>query len=103
MTTPEPRIRAVQTQLLLRSIEQLPAEERDAVLRGFPADRYRFECYVEGLQGCIEAALPLARARGEVRVVDRAPARGDVRYRVSWVAADPGGKGPRSAGPPSYR
>jgi hypothetical protein len=60
--------------------------EGDIALSGFPADRFHFECYVEGLQGCIEAVLPLAHARGEVKVIDCAPARGDVRYRISWVA-----------------
>ncbi len=59
----------------------------DMTLRGFPADRYRFVCFVEGLQGCIAACFPLAGGRGEVIVEDRDEARGAVRYRLRWTAA----------------
>src|SRR5262249_12863939 len=57
----------------------------DAVLRGFPSSSYRFICYVEGLQGCIESCFPLVNARGEVTVVESDEARGDVRYRMRWT------------------
>jgi hypothetical protein len=58
-------------------------------LRGFPARRYRFICYVEGLMGCIQAAFPLANAEGTIDVIDHDEARGDVTYGVRWRALVP--------------
>lgn len=63
-----------------------PSGERegDATLSGFPADRYDFSCYVEGLHGCLQATLNICNARGTVAVSRRDDARGDVRYRLVW-------------------
>jgi hypothetical protein len=58
-------------------------------LRGFPAARYRFICYVEGLMGCVESIFPLLGARGALTVESRDDARGDVRYRVTWTSGHP--------------
>ncbi len=64
-------------------------EERrtlDVVLRGFPAETYRFITYVEGLQGCQLAALHVGGG-GEssaVDVVEIDETAGVVRYRTSW-------------------
>lgn len=55
-----------------------------ASLTGFPAGRYDFSCYVEGLTGCLEATLIICKARGTVSVAGRDDARGDVRYHLSW-------------------
>ncbi|MBL8741765.1 MAG: hypothetical protein JNK04_11745 [Myxococcales bacterium] len=57
----------------------------EAVLTGFPADRYDFSCYLEGLAGCIDATLSICNTHGSVRVVERDDARGDVRYHVEWA------------------
>jgi hypothetical protein len=54
------------------------------VLTGFPADRFDFDCYVEGTQGCIESTFPLTRTRGEVSVVSKTPERGEVHYELRW-------------------
>ncbi len=64
-----------------------PAGESSGTVRltGFPADAYRFICYVEGLAGCLESTLTLGRATGEVVVRELDEARGDVSYSVSWV------------------
>ncbi len=52
-------------------------------LTGFPASRYRFVCYVEGLEGCLGATIAVCGARDQVTVthVDDV---GDASYRVSW-------------------
>ncbi len=62
-----------------------PTSERAAsvTLVGFPAHRYQFICYVEGLAGCLEATLDLCRAAGKVSVVDQSE-HGRVRYAVNW-------------------
>jgi hypothetical protein len=52
-------------------------------LRGFPADRYRFICYVEGLAGCLEATLDICKTPGTVRVLEHDP-KGDVTYGIAW-------------------
>jgi uncharacterized protein (TIGR02265 family) len=52
-------------------------------LRGFPASRYRFICYVEGLAGCLSATISLCGARERVFVTRRDEA-GSASYRVSW-------------------
>ncbi len=59
--------------------------EREAILTltGFPADRFRFVCYVEGLAGCIEATLDVSRAVGTVHVEEVHP-EGTARYRIRW-------------------
>jgi hypothetical protein len=67
----------------------------EVTLRGFPADRFRFVCYVEGLQGCIAACFPLAGGRGEVAVADQDEGRGDVRYRLRWMTTLPPSSRPR--------
>ena len=53
-------------------------------LRGFPAGRYRFICFVEGLAGCIESFLAVTVASASVGIDDLDEARGLVRYRTSW-------------------
>ncbi len=53
-------------------------------LRAFPAKEFRFVCYIEGLAGCLESTIAIARAVGEVTVVDVDESRGDVSYRVKW-------------------
>lgn len=53
-------------------------------LRGFPSKRYRFECYVDGLQGSLESIFPLFRVQGTVTVADLDEARGDVNYEMRW-------------------
>jgi hypothetical protein len=65
--------------------EAVPDLEHEGLikLQGFPADRYRFVCYVEGLAGCLEAILDVCRTPGGVRVLDQHP-RGDVTYAVQW-------------------
>lgn len=64
-------------------------EAGEITLRGFPAHRYRFICYVEGLMGCIDACFPLADSEGQITVIDVDDARGDVRYGVTWRALVP--------------
>ncbi len=59
--------------------------EGEALLTGFPADRFDFACYLEGLAGCIDATLAICNTHGSVKVVDRDDTRGDVRYRVAWA------------------
>jgi hypothetical protein len=61
------------------------SSEGVVLLRGFPADRFRFECYIEGVTGCLQSFLLLCRATGEVSVADRDDARGDVRFVVRWA------------------
>lgn len=61
----------------------------EITLRGFPARRYRFMCYVEGLMGCLQASFPLAGAEGTVDVIDLDEARGAVSYGVRWRAMVP--------------
>lgn len=58
----------------------------EITLRGFPAKRYRFICFVEGLMGCIDACFPLADAEGRITVLDVDEARGDVQYGMTWKA-----------------
>ena len=54
-------------------------------LVGFPADQFSFDCYVDGLAGCLEATLAFARAEhGQVRVVAQENATGKVTYELSW-------------------
>jgi hypothetical protein len=64
--------------------EAISDSEGYASLRAFPADRYDFTCYVEGLTGCLEATIAICATGGRVVVVQRDDARGDVSYRVSW-------------------
>lgn len=52
-------------------------------LRGFPASRYRFICYVEGLTGCLAATIQLHGLTPHVTVIERDDL-GDVRYDVAW-------------------
>lgn len=60
--------------------------ELELVLRSFPAESYRFITYVEGLQGCLLAALRTAGAgsRGAVEVTEVQDEHGLVRYAVRW-------------------
>jgi len=71
-----------------------PTPETSRVwLRGFPAHRYRFICYEEGVMGCIESAFDVCRAAGRVTVESRDAASGSVSYQVrssgaaQWVAS----------------
>lgn len=59
--------------------------EREGVLTltGFPAHRYRFICYVEGLAGCLEATINMGRALGTVEVAEVTPG-GTARYNLRW-------------------
>lgn len=64
-----------------------PAGDAGSVtLRGFPEKRYRFICFIEGLQGCAESALVLTRFTGTVTVAARDDALGLARYDVRWGA-----------------
>lgn len=57
-------------------------------LVGFPAHRYRFICYVEGLAGCLAAVLDLCKCPGSVTVVDH-DATGRVVYEAVWTERSP--------------
>ncbi|NUP06773.1 MAG: hypothetical protein HOW73_12025 [Polyangiaceae bacterium] len=75
-------------ELITRSCGTFSYEEENErggtlTLTGFPAHRYRFICYVEGLAGCLEAAVDLGRMPGTVQVEQVAP-EGTARYRVRW-------------------
>jgi len=52
-------------------------------LQGFPASRYRFVCYVEGLAGCLSATISVCGARDRVLVTSSDEA-GNASYQVSW-------------------
>jgi hypothetical protein len=53
-------------------------------LHEFPAKRFRFVCYIEGLQGCLLAGLDIAGRHGVVSVASHDDLRGDVKYRLRW-------------------
>lgn len=55
----------------------------EAVLTGFPAQEFSFDCYVDGLHGCLLAALDLCKVRGEVTVLSKV-ATGSVNYELRW-------------------
>ncbi len=57
-------------------------------LTEFPADQFRFICYVEGLQGCLTACFDVCRATGTVRVTRHDDRRGEVTYALEW--SEPG-------------
>jgi hypothetical protein len=57
----------------------------EVMLRGFPAERFDFPCYAEGMQGCLAAVLPLTRARGQVSLAAMDEARGEARLRMEWA------------------
>lgn len=52
-------------------------------LQGFPASRYRFICYIEGLAGCLAATIALCGEQDRVLVM-RSDDTGNASYRVSW-------------------
>ena len=58
--------------------------EGEVALRSFPAEKYDFACYVDGLQGCIEATFTMCNTTGHVDVLEVIDQRGDARYRVAW-------------------
>lgn len=53
-------------------------------LRQFPADRYQFICYVEGLAGCIRATVELAPVPYTLTIRDMDEKKGDVSYWIDW-------------------
>jgi hypothetical protein len=54
-------------------------------LVGFPAQQFNFDCYVDGLAGCLEATLAFASAEhGKVRPLHQESASGNVVYDLSW-------------------
>ncbi|MFO0546934.1 MAG: hypothetical protein U0271_01035 [Polyangiaceae bacterium] len=52
-------------------------------IRDYPA-RFGFECWMEGIQGCLLATIELGRARGAVKLVESDDKRGFARCDVSW-------------------
>lgn len=54
-----------------------------AVLTGFPAKQFRFICYVEGLQGCLDASIAIGGGRGHVEVASH-DERGNATYDLRW-------------------
>lgn len=61
----------------------LGERECEVHLVGFPAKLFTFDCYVDGLRGCLLASLDLCKAKGSVEVLAR-DARGDVSYVLRW-------------------
>ncbi len=55
----------------------------EVTLTGFPAREFSFDCYVDGLQGCLLAGLDVWKVRGEVTVLSRSAA-GSVTYQLRW-------------------
>lgn len=53
-------------------------------LYAFPADRFQFICYVEGLWGCVEATVALSPVPCSVRVRDMDEKKGNVSYVLCW-------------------
>jgi len=71
----------------LADVRYLASEEAGRctiAMSGFPSRQFRFICYVEGLQGCLQSVFPLTRTQGLVVPVDVDENAGDVAYRVSW-------------------
>jgi hypothetical protein len=66
------------------SFELQSEREGEAELRGFPAAEFDFACYVDGLQGCIEATFTICNTAGRVDVIETIEQRGDVRYHIAW-------------------
>lgn len=52
-------------------------------MRDYPA-RFGFDCWIEGVQGCLLATIELGRERGTVDVVEADEPRGFARYEVRW-------------------
>ncbi len=57
--------------------------ESEVVLERFPAGAFSLDCYAEGLQGSLLAALDLCKLDGTVDITRKDPS-GDVSFRVSW-------------------
>lgn len=53
-------------------------------LRGFPANLYDFQCYVDGTRGCLRSLYPLTHSVGTVEVSDVDLRRGDCLYDLRW-------------------
>lgn len=58
--------------------------EGEIHLVGFPGKDFTFECYVDGMRGCLLAALDLCKIRGEVLVLSKSGASGSVTYQLIW-------------------
>jgi hypothetical protein len=58
--------------------------EGRVTLRGFPSRDHRFICYVEGLQGCLDAFYPLCRTFGTTVVESSNETLGQVSYHLRW-------------------
>ena len=58
------------------------------LLKAFPSAQFDFPCYVNGLQGCIEAAFALCKQHSYVRVAERDEGQGTVTYALRWQARD---------------
>ncbi|MEM9189648.1 MAG: hypothetical protein AAGF12_10765 [Myxococcota bacterium] len=61
------------------------SEHATMELYDFPADEFSFPCYVEGIQGCLNAAYPVLEVAGEVALLELEEAVGRARYRCSWT------------------
>ncbi len=63
---------------------QCSPREATVILRGFPANKFNFQCYVDGTLGCLRSLFPLTQSRGAVEVRDLDLRAGDVTYKLSW-------------------
>lgn len=57
--------------------------ESEVSLVDFPADSFSLECYAEGVQGSLLAAVDLCKMDGRVDILRKDP-RGEVTFRVTW-------------------
>lgn len=56
----------------------------EITLTGFPATDFTIDCYAEGLLGSIRSVMRSADDSGLVDLVEVDPARGLIRYALSW-------------------
>lgn len=69
------------------SVEYEPRADRsgcEIVLHDFPADRFRFDTFIEGTHGAILGALTVTRHTGTVRVHQQDPGMGLARFVCTW-------------------
>ena len=73
---------------LCREVGDLDAEVRNqgtkVELRRFPAHEHQFQCFVEGLHGCLIGLVASLGIVPEVRVVGTDPEAGDALYDITW-------------------
>ena len=58
--------------------------ESEVSLEQFPAASFSLDCYAEGLQGSLLAAVDLCKLAGQVEITRRDPG-GNVTFRVTWT------------------